>query len=112
MEWYESEILKVVFDGLTKQAPVQHFNPCNLQSLNIIVIHTNGGIMCCALTIDVEVDFSKTIVYAAETLHPEMNRIVHVLGYQNTVQNNILKNHHNFSDKLPNFVTNLFNLFG
>ena len=69
--------------------------------------------MCCALTIDIDVDFSKTIVYGAETIHPEINRIVHVLGYQNTVQNNVKRTPISSApDKHSNFLSRFFDSFG
>ncbi len=64
--------------------------------------------MCCALNFDVDVDFSKTIIYGAETIHPELNRIVHVLGYQNTVQNNIKKQNSVNSSSLMKTLSNYF----
>ena len=45
--------------------------------------------MCCSVTPGVDVKFSDTILYAAEARNPE-GGYVHVLGYQNVAQNDVL----------------------
>lgn len=42
--------------------------------------------MCCSVTPRVRVNFSNTVLYGAEVLHPRDGEVVHVLGYQNKVQ--------------------------
>ncbi len=42
--------------------------------------------MCCSVTPGVSVRFSDTVLYAAEVVAPETGETVHVLGYQNKVQ--------------------------
>lgn len=44
--------------------------------------------MCCSVTPDVKVHFSNTILYGAEAVNLQ-GETVHVLGYQNRVQNNV-----------------------
>lgn len=44
--------------------------------------------MCCSVSPDVKVHFSNTILYGAEAVNLE-GETVHVLGYQNRVQNDI-----------------------
>lgn len=49
--------------------------------------------MCVSISLDVHVRFSDTILYMAEMLHPHSTwfkrKTVHVLGYENTVQNDL-----------------------
>lgn len=45
--------------------------------------------MCISVSPGVPVHFSDTVLYAAEVLHPDSGRPVHVLGYQNKVQGRI-----------------------
>lgn len=44
--------------------------------------------MCCSVSPGVDVRFSNTILYAAE-VNDRQGETVHVLGYQNTAQNNV-----------------------
>ena len=64
--------------------------------------------MCCSVSPNVEVSFSETILYAAETIN-SANKIVHVLGYQNKAQNNVnrfLVSPGKFWNKLKSFFIN------
>ncbi|GEM_PF-7125232 len=44
--------------------------------------------MCCSVSPNINVEFSDTILYAAEVKDAKKN-IVHVSGYQNTAKNNV-----------------------
>lgn len=45
--------------------------------------------MCCSVTPGVIVNFSDTVLYAAEVEYPLDGEVVHVLGYQNKVQGQV-----------------------